>query len=450
MWTSTRSSARRQARWLGWIAALGLAGCASYRPLPLPSQVQPSRSVAALQGAPAVATRWNLPSIERLVLLNNPELRSARAQHQLAQAQLLQAKLLPNPGIALSEGFLVSGPGDATAWSAGISEDLAALITLKPRRAAAQAAAAQIDAELLWQEWQTLAKARLLYVDIVRGEQLTRSLQAALDLLEQRDRQLRRSLAEGNSELAADAPLLAASADTRNAFDDAQRSLLANRHALNALLGLAPDVPVTLDPRLDLPAIDADAVRESALDMQRRRPDLVALQLGYQSQEAHLRAAVLAQFPVLSFGYQAAQDNSRVRNRGPALNFELPIFNHGQGGIAAETATRQQLHEEYIARVVAAKGELEAMLSEQAQTRAQHAVFAAQLAQADRAAAAASAAYAQDNLDLRGYVDLATTAATRHAAAIVLQQRLDEQQVAIAALLGAGMPTTLPKDVIPS
>lgn len=408
------------------------------------------RSVAALQGVPTAAASLSLPAIERLVLLNNPELRSARAQHQLAQAQLLQAKLLPNPGVALSEGLLVSGPGDSTAWSAGISEDIAALITLKPRREAARAAAAQIDAELLWQEWQTLAKARLLYVDIVRGEQLTRSLQGALDLLEQRDRRLHQSLAEGTSELAANAPLLAASADTRGAFDDAQRTLLANRHALNALLGLAPDVPVTLDLQLDLPAIDAAAVRESARDLQRRRPDLVALQLGYQSQEAHLRAAVLAQFPVLSFGYQATQDNSRVRNRGPSLNFDLPIFNHGQGDIAAETATRQQLRDEYIARVVAAKGELEAMLSEQMQTRAQHAAFAAQLAQADRAANAAGAAYAQGNLDLRSYVDLATAAATRHAAAITLQQRLDEQQVAIAALLGAGMPTTLPKDVIPS
>jgi len=444
------SAARWQARSLRWMAALGLAGCASYHPLPLPQRVEPVRSVAALQGATVAATSWTLPSIERLVLLNNPDLRSVRAQHQVAQAQLLQAKLLPNPGIGLSEGFLVSGPGDATAWSAGISEDIAALITLKPRREAARAATQQIDAELLWQEWQTLAKTRLLYVDIVRGEQLARSLQAALELLEQRDQRLRRSLVEGTSELTADAPLLAATADTRNALDDAQRTLLANRHALNALLGLAPDVPVSLDPRLDLPVIDADAVRESAQDMQRRRPDLVALQLGYQSQEAHLRAAVLAQFPVLSFGYQATQDNSRVRNRGPSLNFDLPIFNHGQGGIAAETATRQQLRDEYIARVVAAKSELEAMLSEQAQTRAQHEAFAAQLAQADHAAAAAGTAYTQGNLDLRSYVDLTTAAATRHAAAIVLQQRLDEQQVAIAALLGIGMPTTLPKDVIPS
>ena len=43
---------------------------------------------------------------------------------------------------------------------------------------------------------------------------------------------------------------------------------------------------------------------------------------------------------------------------------ELPVFNHNQGNIAIETATRQQLHDEYAARLTAADGQVRAMLAE--------------------------------------------------------------------------------------
>jgi outer membrane protein TolC len=427
---------------------VGLAGCATYHPLPLPQHVQPIASVDRLNGASASATPWNLPAVEQLVLLNNPDLRSARAQHRVARAQMLQAGLLPNPVLGGNVGYLLSGVGDSTAWTAGISEDIKALITLAPRREAAKAAAGQVDATLLWQEWQTIGKARLLYVDIVQGEQLSELLQNSLALLEQRDRRLERSLARGDSELAAMAPLLASTADIRTALNDAQRALLANRHALNALLGVAPDAAFTLDRRVDLPEIDAVDARTSEQTIERRRPDLVALQLGYQSQDAELRAAVLAQFPTLSFGYVGTQDNSRVQNGGPSITVELPLFNRNQGGIAGASATREQLREEYIARVGAAKGQIDALLTEQAQAREQRDLLAPHLQEADRASAQAKSAYAQGNIDNRSYVDLTTASLARHAASIVLQQNFLQQQVALTTLLGSGMPLTLPHDVI--
>jgi outer membrane protein TolC len=416
--------------------------------LPLPPDAQPVTAIDRLDGGKDLPTPVDMAAIERLVLLNNPDLHSARAQHHLAQAQMLQAGLLPNPVLNTSAGYLLSGVGDSTAWSAGLSEDIKALVTLAPRREAAKAAAGQVDASLLWQEWQTVARARLLYVDIVQGERISELLQQSLALLDQRDQRLRRSLSEGTSELAALAPEFAATADSRNALNDTQRTLLSNRHALNALLGLSPDVPVRLDRRIDLSPLNAEQVHDSEQSIERRRPDLVALQLGYQSHEATLRAAVLAQFPALSFGYLATQDNSRVRNGGPSIAVDLPLFNRNQGGIAIETATREQLRDEYVARVVAARGEIAALLSEQAQVRDQRDRLAPQLAEADHAAARAGAAYDQGGIDNRSFVELSSASLARRHASLVLEQQFLDQQVALSALLGTGMPVTLPHDVI--
>jgi len=159
---------------LSGVVLASLAGCATYRPLPLPE------AAPAPVAAPPAAQVLSMAQIERRVLRDNPDLRSARAQHAVAQAQMLQASLLPNPSLSGSAGYLLSGVGDATAWTAGISENIQALVTLRPRRDAARAQAAQVDAGLLWDEWQVIGKARLLVVDIVEDERLLAVQQAAL------------------------------------------------------------------------------------------------------------------------------------------------------------------------------------------------------------------------------------------------------------------------------
>jgi len=430
------------------VAGVLLGGCATYHALPLPEHAGSAQQLSELRGIGAADVPLSMAAVERLVLLNNPDLRSARAQHEVAQAQMLQAGLLPNPSVNGSIGYLLSGVGDATAWSAGISEDLKALITLKSRRTAAKAAAAQVDASLLWQEWQTVGKARLLVVDLSEGERLLTLQQHGVELLERRSQRLRQSLHDGNTELAAASPDLAAAAEARAALDELQRRLLGQRHELAVLLGVAPDVVIPLQSPLALPPVDAAKIREDADTIQRRRPDLVALQLGYQAQEATLRAAVLAQFPTLSIGYSASQDNSRVRNGGPAITFELPIFDRNQGNIAIAKATRQQLHDEYRGRLNAAHDEIVGLLAEQAQARAQLAALQPRVREAVQQAAQADKAWQDGLIDLRSYVDLAVAAQTRQTAIITLQQALLEQQVALDTLVGTGMPISLPQDVI--
>jgi outer membrane protein TolC len=423
------------------LLCLGLSACATYSPLPLPQRAGLASSVTALRhDGVAVDAPLGVGEIAVLAIQNNPDLLAARARHGVAQAQLLQAGLPPNPQLTGAILPLAAGIGTTNAWNAGFSEDIKSLVTLHDRRQSARAAANQVDADLLWQEWQVMGQARLLAVDLMQGARNLRLLTATRDLLAERTRRSQAALAAGNATIAAVAPDLAALQAARTQADDAERQQQDRRHQLAALLGLAPDAMLPLAATPDLPAIDPDEVTRTLPDLAARRPDLVALQLGYASQDAKLRAAVLAQFPTLSFGLTGGSDNSNVRNIGPQITLELPVFDRNQGNIAIERATRQQLHDEYAARLQAAEGEVRAMLADIAQLRRQLNTARRDLAGTERVARDADAAYAQGNLDERGYVDLVSAGLTKQQEIVMIEQSLLERQVAIATLTGAGMP----------
>jgi len=90
----------------------------------------------------------------------------------------------------------------------------------------------------------------------------------------------------------------------------------------------------------------------------------VALRRGYESQEAIVRAAILAQFPRLNLGANRTLDSGNVGTMGGASTLDLPLFDRNQGGIALERATRQQLFDEYTARVFEARAEIARLLTE--------------------------------------------------------------------------------------
>ena len=114
------------------------------------------------------------------------------------------------------------------------------------------------------------------------------------DLLAARYGRSQQALVTGNETLTSSAPELAALQTATAQINDLQRQQLARRHQLNALLGLAPEVALVLNPIPDIPSWNADAIAQMLPTLPARRPDLVALQLGYRAQNARLRTAVLS------------------------------------------------------------------------------------------------------------------------------------------------------------
>jgi outer membrane protein TolC len=137
-----------------------------------------------------------------------------------------------------------------------------------------------------------------------------------------------------------------------------ERDLAHERLAFNQLLGLSPQATVRVRETKLPSALNPPPMDDLLRDVRSRRLDLVALQHGYESQEAALRAAVLGQFPKLNAGVNAARDTSNVKTVGIGLTIDLPIFDRNQGAIAIEKATRQKLYDEYTSRVFAARSDI--------------------------------------------------------------------------------------------
>jgi len=415
-----------------------LYGCQSYAPLPLNRQARLAEHLSNLEFA-SLPRPLSIDAVSLLAIGNNPDLKAARAERGIAAAQVLQAGILPNPSLGAGYAFLLGGPGTTAAITASLTEDVKSLVTLSARRRSASAAALQVNASVLWQEWQTIGKSRLLFVDIVEGEKQRRSFEETSTVLGARLAREQQALAQGNATLTDVVPALTAFADIKKQIDDLDRQQGTRRRDLDILLGLAPDVSLPLDNRLSLPPIDAAAVAAMLPSLGDRRPDLIALQLGYRSEEEKVRAAILVQFPALVVGGAGGRDTTDVRSGGPQITMDLPIFDRNQGNIAIETATRRKLHEEFTTRLATARGEVKSLLADTVLIARQIETVKKQVGDLRGAAIQAERAYRARNLDERSYVDVIVSALAKDQELITLEQLLLEQRVAIATLVGAGM-----------
>ncbi|MDK4807523.1 MAG: TolC family protein [Novosphingobium aromaticivorans] len=426
---------------IGFIATALLSGCAHYTPLPLASTPPLAPEVPALADAPSANTPLSVEQVVALALANNPDLKAARLKRAVAAGQTKQAGILPNPSLSGAILPLISGAGTVPAWNIGLSQDIKSIITYKSRHRAARDSEQQVAADLVWQEWQVAGKARQLATDLIVGARSRPYYVAAHALLIERNAKLEEALAARNTTLTIVAPDRVALQTARTALDSFDQNQLSLKHQLNALLGLRPDAEVPLVAAPDLPAFDPAAIRASLPSLADRRPDLLALRLGYAAADETVRQAILAQFPDFVLGGSIASDNSKVINAGPNATLGLPIFDRNQGNVAIANATRAQLHAEYEARLAATSGEVAAMLSEAEQLSAQLEIARRDLPAARLAAERAAAAFGASNLDERGYVDLVSNRFSKEQEIMTLELALLDRQIAIQTLVGAGLPT---------
>lgn len=430
------------------ILCAAISSCASYRPLPLSKRADLAPSLAEVRHelpAPEntiidIAHPLNLNSIGLLAVLNDPELRSEWGQIDVAQAQLVQASLLPNPSANLAYGALIGGPGTTASFAASLSEDIAALVTYRARVNAAEAHAAEVNAEQLWQEWQVAQKARLLALDLYWAHQAIDAQQRELEIVSAAFDKVRGATAAGNLDLAALSPLAAARATAEQSLATQELDELKSWHELDGLLGLAPGVRFAIAPP-QLSPMPSDIDRLVTV-LPEQRPDLVALQLGYRSADEEVRAAILGQFPALTLGGSWNSDNTGVRSAGPTATFDLPLFNRNQGHIATSKATRLLLHEQYQARLDNAVAGIKGLMAQDAQLRATLAAARDAAASARTLARSARSAYAQANLDQRAWTDYETTALQRQLEVIALDRSLGEIEITLTVELGLGLPHT--------
>lgn len=441
-------------------AAALLAGCASYAPRPLPARAAQPSTVADIRvdaaRMPLASLRahrfdpsdgLDMDEVAMLAVAHNPQLRVARDAAGVAQAQVYAAGLLPDPQLGATRDVPTNGgPGNTSAFSLGLSEDVRALLTRSVARSAAEAHARQIDLNLLWQEWQVVSQARLLFVRNLEQRRLLRLLRENRDLFAARYRRASEALREGNATVQAASADLVAVQSVERQIAELERQLARNRLQLNLLLGVSAETKLDLVGGAALPRIDATRILAELPQLALRRPDLLALRAGYESQELRFREAVLAQFPALSVGLTRARDTSNLYTLGIGVTLSLPIFNANRGNIAIERATRERLYDEYRARLQAADSEVRGILIDQRLLHVQLEGAERTLGELERLGASAEAAYRAGNIGELDYVNLRAGVLAKRIEAVALEQKILEQRVALQTLVGTELPTKNPPD----
>jgi outer membrane protein TolC len=247
-------------------------------------------------------------------------------------------------------------------------------------------------------------------------------LQTLADHLADRAARSTAALKRGDVTSAVAGADLAAKLDADAALASARHDAAKARGELNALLGLEPAAQLDLvagDPVVDPGPAALDA---AVADLPRRRPDLLALKAGYAAQDANLRKAVIARFPILNLGFNHASDTSAVITNGVAATLVIPIFNGGRGEIAVQSATREQLRAEYQARLDQSVADAAAARREREASRALIVQLQGQVPTLMAAAARAQAPYQRGDIDSAAYLAIEQSALSHQVA--LMDQRL--------------------------
>ena len=441
-----------------------LIGCAPYQPKPLTPQTVDAALALPDQNAISIsAERLQHPIVKPmpidlarglspdeaavLAVIVNPGLRAERARRAQSAAQLLQAGILPNP--ALTAGLELpydnASADSFTGYNLGLEWEVTSLITHQAKVQAARAEDASVQLDVAWKEWQIAEAAKTAAYDLI-------ALDAALKAAKQADARQAQGLRLIRRAVEAHQKTLLDLSASEAAAQDAHAVVLTGEHDLQHQLsasyraiGLLPGSSIPLRRDIALPSrLDPPSVDDLLDGLENRRLDLLALKQGYESEDQTLRAAILAQFPKLSFGFSAARDPSDVHSIGLGVSMDLPIFDRNQGTIASETATRQKLFDEYAQRVFEARWEIVTAVEDIRATNTQIADAEAALPGLQKFLDVYREALDKGNADFLSYQAAHTALIQKQLAVVKLKQQLIDDWITLEIAAGQYLPIPAP------
>lgn len=370
-------------------AAIVVAGCQQYEPMPLdpagheaawrsrlPSDESVRDFAARLADAgQSTPGRFNpsdgltMAEGELVALVFNPDLRIARLRAGVAAVSAEHAGLWDDPEFAIDVLRVTESVSNPWVITPGLSFTIPISGRLEVEKARADAAsrvalhrvaeeewAVRKDVRLAWLEWSA-ALWRLEQQEALLGSVTTLGGMAA-------------SLAEAGEMPRTEAALFALERAQREHERARMRGrIIEAEQRLRALLGLAPDAPVGLTPALaveaaDGPPVDADLATAS-LTLARLREE-------YEVAEQLLRREIRKQYPDLTIGplYETDQGQSRIGFLGA---IPIPVLNANRRGIAEAEAERalaraayETEHERLIGAVASTRARAASLSEERA------------------------------------------------------------------------------------
>jgi outer membrane protein TolC len=279
-------------------------------------------------------------SAVRIALANNKGLQAAFAELGVAEASLVQAGRLRNPGYAFGR---LRGGGDVEI-DRSIMFDFIGLLTMPLRTEMEGRRFEQAKLQAASQAVQLAADTRKAYFTAVAAQQSARYAQQVATAAEAGAELAQRLANVGNWSKLDQAREQVFHADAATQLARARHNATAAREQLTRLLGLwGADTAFTLPDRLpDLPkapneaaSIEAQAMSQ-CLDVQMARKDAEATASGLGLTRA------TGFLDVFDAGYANKSQTGQPRENGYELSLELPIFDWGSARVARAEATYMQ------------------------------------------------------------------------------------------------------------
>lgn len=358
------------------LGALGLSGCAAFSPDSGMTAVSELTSqtirkdvafVRTAEGAGAVDARvrqllsrtLTAGTAVQVALLNNKGLQAAYNELALAETDLVEQSLPPNPVFSVSR---ISGNG-ASEIERQVVGDILALATLPFRSDIARERFRQAQLRAALATLRLAADVRRAYVRGVAGNEMVVLLTDAKATAES-TAQLAVKLGETGSVNKLDqAREQVFYAETTADLATARQAAASAREKLARLMGLWDEgldfrLPNALPPLprrpLALPSIEADAVGHR-IDLQIARLELTALAKSLNLTEA-TRFVTLLDLAGISRRTQDPE-GAPFRERGFDLQFQIPIFDGGEVRVRQAAETYNLAFNRLIERAVNVRSE---------------------------------------------------------------------------------------------
>jgi outer membrane protein, heavy metal efflux system len=378
-----------------------------------------------------------------IALYSNPALRAIRDRRGLAVAQMIQAGILPNIIVSYERDYVTGGntAGTTTAYNLTAGWELTALIPFLPKQTAARKNFRSVDLDVAWQEWQIAMNARTaVYRVLGLNAQVSQAVEATEGL--QRSTDAMRKAVDAHEKTVLDlAAVESASQDSRATMLALQQELEKQRLGLNKILGVEPETSIPFHEGLTLPTHlvtpKADVFFHG---LESRRLDVLGLQQGLESQDASVRAAILASFPKMSVAFVHAKDNTDVKSEGFNVTIDVPLFDRNQGVIATERATRQRLLDEYHQRVFEARSDIATAIADIRSLDRQIAAAEEAVPLLEKLVSSAETAVEQRNADVLSYYTARSNLLQKRIQLVKLQEQLLEAHTALEIASGSYLP----------
>ncbi|MFJ3058489.1 TolC family protein [Herbaspirillum sp. NPDC087042] len=276
----------------------------------------------------------------QIALINNPDLQAAFAELGVADADLVQAGRLPNPGFS----FARTHAGDDIKIERSLSLGLMRLITLPAAARIEARRFEQVRLTLAARVLATAAQTRQAYYKAVAAQQGLRYQQQVAEAAEAAHELAAQMARRGNISALDAAREQFFYGQARADLQQARRLATQDQEALARLLGMAPGFALperlpALPARLEEAGDIEQQALQQGLDVQAVRTELDGLQ-------ASLGLTRATRFVnVLDLGALRTSESGKPPEIGYQISLEIPLFDWGQARVAkAEAIYLQAAH----------------------------------------------------------------------------------------------------------